>query len=119
MGWHTPEEARAKVEEWVARPYYQDFTLQYQDKALTLSPGEDLGFDIPVADMVDEAVAASHQYDYWEGFKLWVQDQAEPLDLDVPLRMDFDETAAEALPGRGGRDLRYRAGRADDRRPEH
>ena len=94
VGWHSPEDAAAKIEEWVAEPYYHDLTLNYQDKVLTLSPGNDLGFHIPVDDMVDEAVAASHQYDYWEGFKLWVQDEAIHLDLDVPLRMGFDESAA-------------------------
>jgi hypothetical protein len=95
VGWHTPEEARAKVEEWVAEPYYRDFVVSYQDETLTLSPVDDLGFVIPVDEMVDEAVAASHQYDYWEGFRLWIQNHAEALDLDVPLRMDFDETAAD------------------------
>jgi hypothetical protein len=93
VGWHTPEEARKKVWEWVAEPYYRDFTLHYQDQVLTLSPGDDLNFSIPVDEMVDEAVAASHQYDYWEGFKLWIQNEAEKLELDVPLRMDYDEAA--------------------------
>lgn len=94
VGWHTTEEARQKVWEWVAKPYYRDFTLYYQDEALILSPEDDLGFYIPVDEMVAEAMAASHQYDYWEGFRLWIQDQAETLQLDVPLRMDFDESAA-------------------------
>jgi hypothetical protein len=95
VGWHTPEAARAKVQEWVAEPYYRDFTLRYRDETLTLSPGDDLGFKIPVEEMVAEAMAASHQYDYWDGFKLWIQGEAETLDLDIPLRMDFDESAAE------------------------
>jgi hypothetical protein len=63
VGWHTPEEARAKVEEWVAQPYYRDFAVHYLDETLALSPADDLGFSIPVADMVDEAMEASHQYD--------------------------------------------------------
>ena len=94
VGWHTPEEAAEKVQAWVAEPYYRDLTLHYQDQAITLSPGEDLGFQIPVDEMVAEAVAASHQYDYWEGFKLWIQNEAETLDLNVPLRFTFDESAA-------------------------
>jgi hypothetical protein len=44
--------------------------------------------------MVAEAVAASHQYDYWLGFQQWLQGQAEDLPLDIPLRMTFDDTAA-------------------------
>ena len=95
VGWHTPEDAAAKIEEWIAASYYQDLTLTYQDETLTLSPGDDLGFEIPVDEMVDEAMAASHQYDYWEGFKLWVQDEAIRQDLDIPLRMGFDENAAD------------------------
>jgi hypothetical protein len=94
VGWHTPEEARQKVWEWVAEPYYHDFMLYYQDEILALSPQDDLNFCIPVDEMVAEAVAASHQYEYWEGFKLWVQGRAETLKLDVPLQMDFDESAA-------------------------
>ncbi len=94
VGWHTPEEARKKVMEWVTEPYYEDFVLDYQGETLTLSPGEDLDFRIPVDEMVDEAMAASHQYDYNEGFLLWLQGQAESLDLDVPLEMGFDEAAA-------------------------
>jgi Beta-lactamase enzyme family/Putative peptidoglycan binding domain len=94
VGWHTPAEARAKVWEWVAEPYYRNFALHYQDESLILSPGDNLGLDIPVDDMVAEAMAASHQYDYWEGFKRWIQDEAIPLDLDIPLRMAFDERAA-------------------------
>jgi hypothetical protein len=94
VGWHTPEEATEKVKAWVAEPYYRDLTLHYQDEAISLSPGEDLGFEIPVDEMVAEAMAASHQYDYWQGFKLWIQDEAETLDLDVPLRFTFDKSAA-------------------------
>ncbi len=94
VGWHTPEEATEKVKAWVAEPYYRDMTLHYQHEVISLSPGDDLGFEIPVDDMVAEAMAASHQYDYWQGFKLWIQDQAETLDLDVPLRFTFDESAA-------------------------
>ncbi|MGD9047285.1 MAG: serine hydrolase [Anaerolineae bacterium] len=94
VGWRTPEEARGKVFEGAAKPYYEDFRLTYRDTELTLSPGDDLGFEIPVDEMVEEAVAASHQYDYWQGFRLWIQGQAESLDLDVPLRMTFDESAA-------------------------
>ncbi len=93
VGWHTPEEARSKVSEWVAGPYYRDFELSYQNETLTLSPAEDLGFEIPVDEMVAEAMAASHQYDYWEGFRLWIQDQAETLDLEVPFRLTFSEAA--------------------------
>jgi len=94
VGWHTPEQAREKVLEWVADPYYDAFTLHYQDDTVSLSPGDDLGFNIPVDEMVAEAVDASHQYDYWEGFKLWIQDEAQTLDFDVPLRKTFDEAAA-------------------------
>jgi hypothetical protein len=94
VGWHTPEEAREKVVDWVARPYYRDFVLHYEDEALALSPTDDLDFAIPVDEMVAEAVSASHQYDYWDGFKMWIQGQAQSLDLDIPLRMTFDESDA-------------------------
>ena len=94
VGWLTPAEAIEKVQAWVAEPYYRDLTLHYQDEAISLSPGKDLGFEIPVDEMVAEAMAASHQYDYWGGFKLWIQNEAETLDLDVPLRFTFDESAA-------------------------
>jgi hypothetical protein len=94
VGWLTPEEAREKVWTWVVEPYYRDLTLHYLDETLTLSPDKDLAFGIPLDDMVAEAMAASHQYDYWDGFKLWIQDQVETSDLDIPLRMDFDQNAA-------------------------
>lgn len=94
VGWLTAEQAREKVWTWVAEPYYRDFTLHYQDEAIPLSTENDLGFHIPVDEMVAEAVAASHQYDYWEGFQLWVQDQAKTLDLDVPLTFTWDQAAA-------------------------
>ena len=97
----SPEQARAKVMETVAAPYYQDFTLSYQsvaadprDQPLTLSPANDLAFDIPVDDMVDEAMAASHKYDYWKGFWGWLKGEAEILTLDIPLRMSHDPEAA-------------------------
>jgi hypothetical protein len=94
VGWHTPDEARDKVWKWIVEPYYRNYALYYLDQTVTLSPGDDLGLDIPVDDMVAEAMAASHQYDYWQGFKLWVQGQAETLNLDVPFRLSFDESAA-------------------------
>lgn len=94
VGWDTPQEAREKVWERVAAPYYRDFVLHYQDQTIRLSPEEDLAFEIPVDEMVGEAVAASHRYDYWEGFQAWIQDQAFELELDVPLRMTFDDSAA-------------------------
>ncbi len=96
VGWLTPEAAREKVYEWVAEPYYRDFVLHYQDERLTLSTENDLDFEIPVDEMVAETVAASHQYDYWEGFKRWVlDDEVIELDLGVPLEMDWDESAAK------------------------
>ena len=93
VGWLSPEKARAAVEEQVAEPYYRDFTLLYNDEPLKLSPVEDLNLHIPVDEMVSEAVSASHQYDYWDGFKLWIQGEAMQSDLDVPFRMTFDESA--------------------------
>ncbi len=94
VGWLTAEEARQKVEDWVAKPYYRDFVLHYLDQTLTLSPAADLDFRIPVDEMVDQAVAASHQYDYWDGLKMWVRNETIQLDLDVPLAMDWDREAA-------------------------
>lgn len=94
VGWHSPQEARQKIVDWVAKPYYADFQLRYLEELIALSPREDLGFEIPVGDMVAEALAASHQYDYWQGFLLWIQGEAETLDLDIPLRMTFNEAAA-------------------------
>ena len=94
VGWHSAKEAQDKVWEWVAEPYYRDVVLHYEDQALTLSPEQDLDLAIPIDDMVGEAQAASHQYDYWEGFKLWVQDEAETLDLDTPLEVTWDPSAA-------------------------
>jgi hypothetical protein len=94
VGWHTARQAEEKVWQWVAEPYYRDFVLHYQEQTLTLSPAEDLGFAIPVEALVDEAEAASHQYDYWDGFLLWIQDEAATLDLEVPLQMTWDHSAA-------------------------
>ena len=34
VGWHTPEQAREKVMEWVAEPYYDALTLHYQDETV-------------------------------------------------------------------------------------
>jgi hypothetical protein len=94
VGGLTAEEAKAEVAAQVAAPYYRDFTLSYQDQAFGLSPGGDLNLVIPVDEMVAEAVSASHNYDYWQGFKLWVQGETIPLEEDIPLRMTHDESAA-------------------------
>ena len=94
VGWLSPEDARAKVTETVAAPYYTDFTLLYQDEPVTLSPEDDLAFNIPVAEMVDEAMAAGHTYDYWKGFWRWLKGEVETLTLDIPLRMSHDQEAA-------------------------
>jgi hypothetical protein len=94
VGGLTPEQARARVAEQVAEPYYRDFSLSYQDEDLALSPGKDLALEIPVDEMVDEAAAASHNYDYWQGFRLWLQGETIPLEMDVPLQMSFDQSAA-------------------------
>jgi hypothetical protein len=93
VGWHSPEAAREKIIAWVAEPYYRDFQLRYLDQPLALSPRKDLQFEIPVDDLVAEAMEASHQYDYWDGFRLWIQGEAETLDLNVPLRLTFSEAA--------------------------
>jgi len=94
VGWLSPEEARAKVMEAVAAPYYREFTLMYQDEPVTLSPVDDLAFDIPVKEMVDEAMAASHKYDYWKGFWRWLKGSVDTLTLDIPLQMSHDQGAA-------------------------
>jgi hypothetical protein len=97
VGWMTPEAARQKVYDWVVAPYYRDFALHYQGETLTLSPGEDLDFSIPVEELVARTVEASHQYDYWDGFKLWLRNEAFDLDLDVPLEMTWDRSAARRV----------------------
>jgi hypothetical protein len=94
VGWMTPDDAANKVQSWVAEPYYRDFALHYQDQTLTLSPQDDLSLEIPVDVMVARAVAASHQYDYWEGFKLWLKGETYRLDLDVPFEVSWDRAAA-------------------------
>ena len=94
VGWRAPEEARGLVLEEVARPYYQDFSLSYQDQQLTLAPEKDLSLDIDVAAMVDQAVLASHQGDYWQGFRQWLRGEVVTRTLDVPLKMTFDPAGA-------------------------
>jgi hypothetical protein len=101
VGGLTPEEARARVTEQVAEPYYREFALSYLDENITLSPGTDLGLEIPVDQMVKEAVAASHHYDYWEGFKLWIQGKTIPLEMDVPLALSFGGSPETGGRGRG------------------
>ena len=96
IGGKTPEEARSLLSEKVARPYYSSFTLHYQDEELTLSPVDDLSLDIEVEAMVDRAVAAGHQAEYWQGFKEWLKGEVTTLTLDVPLQMSFDRGAAAA-----------------------
>jgi hypothetical protein len=94
VGWLTPEEAEQRVEAEAAGPYYQPFALYYQQEPVTLSPVTDLAFDIPVKELVDEAMAASHQYEYWDGFWQWAKGSAPTTTLDVPLRMAHDPSAA-------------------------
>jgi hypothetical protein len=94
VGGLTGEEARARVAAQVAAPYFRDFSLSYADETMTLAPGNDLGLEIPVDEMVNEAVASSHGYDYWEGFKLWVQGETISQEMNVPLKMTFDQNAA-------------------------
>ena len=36
VGWHTPAEAREKVFEGAARPFYRNFALRYQDEGRQL-----------------------------------------------------------------------------------
>jgi hypothetical protein len=94
VGWDTPQEARQKVETQVVAPYEREFVLHYAAEEIALSPVRDLGFQVPVQAMVDEAAGLSHQYDYWEGFRAWLQGQTYPLALQVPLTMAWDEEAA-------------------------
>jgi hypothetical protein len=102
VGGLTAQEAEKKVSDAAAAPYYRDFTLYYENEPVTLSPGTDLAFEIPVKDLVGEAVAASHQYDYWGGFWKWITGSLERKTLDVPLKMAHDESAAaEFMAGLG------------------
>ena len=94
VGWNTPEEARRKVEEQVVAPYERDVVLHYGDREIALSPARDLGFQVPVEAMVAEAAGLSHQYDYWQGFRAWLQGQTFRLEKEVPLTMGWDEEAA-------------------------
>jgi hypothetical protein len=85
------------VEDRIAAPYYDDFVLGYFDEEIALAPDPNLGLEIAVEEMVAEAVAASHQYDYWTGFWEWVQGEPPELSMDIPLEASFDETAAEGF----------------------
>jgi beta-lactamase class A len=96
-GWLSPEEAAERVTQEVAAPYFQALTLHYGEATLDLSPAKDLGLTIPVEEMVAEAVAASHTYDYWLGFREWIQGRALTRDLAVPLRIEYDETSPRRL----------------------
>jgi hypothetical protein len=90
----TPEQASAKISEQVAEPYYRDLALHYEDDLLSLSPAQDLLLHVKVEEMLDQALAASHQYDYWQGLWPWIRGTIEPVDVDVPLQMTFDELGA-------------------------
>jgi hypothetical protein len=94
VGGLTAAEARAKIVEEVARPYYETVVLRYQDQAVSLTPRTDLGLEIPVDELVQEAVAASHQGEYWDGFRQWVLGKAATSNVEIPLRLTFDESAA-------------------------
>jgi hypothetical protein len=97
VGWLSEEEARSRIINQVAEPYYQEFSLHYQDEEIALSPQKDLALSIAVDEMVGEAVEASHQYDYWQGLLSWAQGDVVSLPIDVPLQVGFDETAASAF----------------------
>ena len=94
VGWDTPEEARQKVEEKVVAPYEREIVLHFGDQRYALSPVEDLRLEVPVETMVAEAAALSHQYDYWRGFRAWLQGETFRLDATVPLTMGWDQEAA-------------------------
>lgn len=97
IGGRTPEEARALLVEKVAKPYYESFSLRYQEQEIALDPDRDLSLDVDVDGMVKEAYAASHQTDYWQGFQGWLKGDVITLTLDVPLSMTFDLQAAEVF----------------------
>lgn len=94
VGWRTPEEARAILSEVVAKPYYRDLLLWYGGEPVAASPGEDLGLEVRIDDMVDRALEASHRYDYWQGFRLWLQGETITTSVDIPLDIGFYESAA-------------------------
>ncbi len=94
VGGNTPEEARRNIEEQVVAAYERNFVLRYGDRELSLSPAQDLQLEVPVETMVAEAAGLSHQYDYWEGFRAWLQGQTLRVDREVPLTMGWDQEAA-------------------------
>jgi hypothetical protein len=94
VGGNTTEEARQKIEAQVVALYKRAFVLHYGDQTSSLSPAEDLGLQVPVDAMIAEAASLSHQYDYWQGFRAWLLGQTVRLDADVPLTMDWDQSAA-------------------------
>ena len=104
LGGRTPEEARSLLTEQVAKPYYANFTLHYQEQEIALSPADDLSLGVDVEGMVDQAFEASHQTDYWPGFNTWLKGEVVTLTLDVPLKMAFDQEAASVFLAQSARE---------------
>jgi hypothetical protein len=93
VGWLPPEEARARVQARVADPYFDPLALQVLSEGYVL-PIEETGWRVGVDAMVQVAVNASHQEDYWAGFWAWLTGDVPELELDVPLRTEGPDRVA-------------------------
>lgn len=87
VGWLSPDEARAEVEARVADPYLDPLALHVLSERHFL-PIEETGWRVLVDTMVQAAVDASHQEDYWAGFWAWLTGDVPELELEVPLRTE-------------------------------
>lgn len=96
LGGMSPDAALRTLEEMVVAPLSKPLHLRYEEEAIVFIPA-DIGFQVQVQRMVEEALRLSHDQQAMPGFVEFVVHGPRRLEAEIPLQTEFDTNALHSF----------------------
>jgi len=96
LGGMSPDTALRTLEEMVVAPLSKPLHLRYEEETIVLIPAE-VGFQVQVQRMVEEALRLSHEQQAMLGFTEFVMRGPRRLEAEIPLQTEFDRNALRSF----------------------
>lgn len=96
LGGVTPDAALRTLEEMLVAPLSKPLHLRYEEETIFLIPA-DIGFQVKIQRMVEEALRLSHNQQARPGFLEFVMHGPRRLEAEIPLQTEFDTNALRSF----------------------
>jgi len=92
----APDAALRTLEEMVVAPLSKTLHLRYEEETVILIPA-DIGFQVQVQRMVEEALRLSHDQQAMPGFLEFIMHGPRRVETEIPLQTEFDRNALRSF----------------------